>query len=155
VRHLDSWIKTGQLGVTFFIISLFNAQHVSDVNTSILRSLRHICWVVSWVVLFWFDVCWCYGVVWLWWCGVVSVCRLKHYHTTPAKPQRNTSNHSNTNHKKNSTYKSQASGDGCINIRNLFSIKQWNNKASAIKLVSLYSTITFNLFVFLKFLGFL
>jgi len=29
--------------VTCFIISLFNAQHVSDVNTSILRSLRLIC----------------------------------------------------------------------------------------------------------------
>jgi len=28
---------------TTFIISLFNAQHVSDVNTSILRSLRLIC----------------------------------------------------------------------------------------------------------------
>jgi len=28
--------------VTCFIISLFNAQHVSDVNTSILRSLRLI-----------------------------------------------------------------------------------------------------------------
>ena len=26
-----------------FIISLFNAQHVSDVNTSILRSLRLTC----------------------------------------------------------------------------------------------------------------
>jgi len=35
--------KTDQLGVTCFIISLFNAQHVSDVNTSILRSLRLIC----------------------------------------------------------------------------------------------------------------
>jgi len=45
-------------------------QHVSDVNTSILRSLRLICWVISWVVLFWFDVCWCYVVVWLWWCGI-------------------------------------------------------------------------------------
>ena len=29
--------------VTCFIISLLNAQHVSDVNTSILRSLRLIC----------------------------------------------------------------------------------------------------------------
>ena len=28
---------------TCFIISLLNAQHVSDVNTSILRSLRLIC----------------------------------------------------------------------------------------------------------------
>ena len=24
----------------------------------------------SWVVLFWFDVCWCYVVVWLWWSGI-------------------------------------------------------------------------------------
>ena len=36
-------IKRDQLDVTCFIISLFNAQHVSDVNTSILRSLRLIC----------------------------------------------------------------------------------------------------------------
>jgi len=20
--------------------------------------------------LLWFDVCWCYVVVWLWWCGI-------------------------------------------------------------------------------------
>ena len=70
VHHLDSWVKIDQLDVTCFIISLFKAQHVSDVNTSILRSLRLICWVISWVVLFWFDVCWCYVVVWLWWCGI-------------------------------------------------------------------------------------
>ena len=64
------WIKRDQLDVTCFIISLFNAQHVSDVTTSILRSLRLMCWVISWVVLIWFDVCWCYVVVWLWWCGI-------------------------------------------------------------------------------------
>jgi len=40
----NSWVKRDQLDVTCFIISLFNAQHVSDVNTSILRSLRLICW---------------------------------------------------------------------------------------------------------------
>ena len=68
--HLDSWVKRDQLDATCFIISLFNAQHVSDVNTSILRSLRLICRVISWVVLLWFDVCWCYVVVWLWWCGI-------------------------------------------------------------------------------------
>ena len=38
-----------------FFISLFNAQHASDVSTSILRSLRLICWVISWVVLLWFE----------------------------------------------------------------------------------------------------
>jgi len=26
--------------------------------------------VISWVVLLSFDVCWCYVVVWLWWCGI-------------------------------------------------------------------------------------
>jgi len=63
VHHFDSWIKRDQLDVTCFFISLFNAQHVSDVNTSILRSLRLIYWVISWAVLLWFDVCWCYVVV--------------------------------------------------------------------------------------------
>ena len=81
VHHLHSWIRGDQLDVTCFIISLFNAQHVSDVNTSILRSLRLICWVTSWVVLIWFDVCWCYVVVWLWWCGIrmqASACNTTH-----------------------------------------------------------------------------
>ena len=70
VHHLGSWIKRGQLDATWFIISLFNAQHVSDVNTSILRSLRLMCWVILWVLLLWFDVCWSYVAVWLWWCGI-------------------------------------------------------------------------------------
>ena len=70
VHHIDSWIKRDQLDFTCFIISLFNAQHVLDVNTSILRSLWLICWVISWVVLLWFNVCWCYVAVWLWWCGI-------------------------------------------------------------------------------------
>ena len=132
-----AWIKRDQLDVTCFIISLFNAQHVSDVNTSILRSLRLICWVISWVVLLWLDVCWSYIVVWLGWCGIrmqatwcnllffISLFNAQHvsdvntsetcwalstiglfhmnrpvvlqpasgYHTTPAKPQRNTNTH--------------------------------------------------------------
>ena len=41
-----------QLDVTCFIISLFNAQRVSNVSTSILRS-------------------WCYGVVQLGWSGIL------------------------------------------------------------------------------------
>jgi len=120
----DSWIKRDQLDVTCFIISLFNAQHVSDVNTSILRSLRLICSVISWVVLLWFDVCWCYVVV--------SVCRLTHCFslhtdTTPPQPNHNvTPTHiepEEYNPWNNSTNKSQAPEDGCINIRNMLSIK--------------------------------
>ena len=71
MHHLNSWIKRDQLDVTCFFISLFTAQHVSDVNTSILRSLRLVCRVISCVVLLWFDGCWCYGVVWLGWCGIL------------------------------------------------------------------------------------
>jgi len=80
-----SWIKRDYLDVTCFFISLFNAQHVSDVNTSILRSLRIICWVISWVVLLWYDVCWYYVVFWLGWCGI----RMQ----ASAKPQRKTNTH--------------------------------------------------------------
>ena len=40
MHHLDSWIKIDQLDVTCFIISLFTAQHVSNVSTFIFRSLR-------------------------------------------------------------------------------------------------------------------
>ena len=66
----DILIKRYKLDVTCLFISLFNAQHVSDVNTSILSCLRLICWVISWVVLLWYDVCWCYVVVWLGWCCI-------------------------------------------------------------------------------------
>ena len=84
------WVKRNQLDVTCFIIYLFNAQHVLDVNTSILRSLRLICWVISWVVLLWFDVCWCYVVVWLWWCGIRMKCLSLHTDTTPHHPSQTT-----------------------------------------------------------------
>ena len=132
VHHLDSWIKRDQLDATCFIISLFNVQHVSDVNTSILRSLRHICWVISWVVLLWFDVCWCYVVVWLGWCGIRMQASawwwvVWYPDTKPPQP-----NHTVTpkhivpeqyNIWNNSSNKSQAPEDGCINIRNMLSIK--------------------------------
>jgi len=122
VHHLDSWVKRNQLDVTSFIISLFNAQHVSDVNTSILRSLRLICWVISWVLLLWFDVCWCYVVVWLWWCGIRMQAEALHTDTTPPQPNHNvTQTHIKPEQYdpwNNSTNKSQAPEDGCINIRN-------------------------------------
>ena len=61
VKGINFLIKRDQLDVTRFIISLFTAQHVSDVNTSILRGLRLMCWVISWVVLLWFDAGWSNG----------------------------------------------------------------------------------------------
>jgi len=89
------------------------------------------------------------------WSASASACiRIPHHHsqtcilhtdTTPPQPNHNvTPTHiepEQYNPWNNSTNKSQAPQDGCINIRNMLSIKQWNNKASDIKLVSLYSTI--------------
>jgi hypothetical protein len=119
-----SWIKIDQLDVTCFIISLFTAQHVSNVSTSIFRSLRLICWFISCVLLLWFDVCWCYGVVRLGWCGIVM------------QAEARCASACITIHNK-----SQAPEDGCINVWNMLSNKQCNNKASDIKLVYLYWTI--------------
>jgi len=126
----NSWIKRHQLDVTCFIISLFNAQHVSDVKTSILTSLRLICWVISWVALLWSDVCWCYVVVWLCWCGIhmqaEALCLSLHTDTTPPQPNHNvTPTHIEPEQYSpwNNSTNSQAPEDGCINIRNMLSIK--------------------------------
>ena len=43
------------------------------------------------------TMCWCYVVVWLGWCGIRMRAKI--------------------------THKSQAPEDGCINIRNMFSMK--------------------------------
>ena len=72
----SSWIKIDQLDITYFIISLFTAHHVSDVSTSIFRILR--------LIVDLFHVLYCSGsmrvgvTVWFGWGGVVSLCRLKH-----------------------------------------------------------------------------
>ena len=77
VHHLDSWIKIDQLDVTRFIISLFTAQHVSNVSTSIFRNLR--------LIVDLFHVLYCAGsmcvgiTVWFGWGGMVSLCWLKRY----------------------------------------------------------------------------
>ena len=81
VRHLlhvpgTEGIKIGKLDVTCFIISLFTAQHVSNVSTPIFSSLR--------IIVELFHVLYCSGsmcvgvTVWFGWDGVVSLCRLKH-----------------------------------------------------------------------------
>jgi len=70
--------------------------------------------------------------LWFGWGGVVSVCRLDHYFnlhtdTTPPQPNHNvTPTHiepEQYNPLNNSANKSQAPEYGCINIRNMLSIK--------------------------------
>jgi len=57
-----------------FLFHFLCAQHVSDINISIIRSLRLFCCITTLVVCSWFDVCWCFGVDGLAWC---PCCRLK------------------------------------------------------------------------------
>ena len=61
----------------------------------------------------------------------------------PAEPHCNTNTHRTRaiQHMIQIHNKSQAPEDGCTNIRNMMSSKYWNNKASDIKLVYLYSNI--------------
>jgi len=69
-------INIDQLDVTRFIISPFTAQHVSNVSTSIFRSLRL---TVDLFHVLYFSGSMCVGVkVWFGWGGVVSLYRLKH-----------------------------------------------------------------------------
>jgi len=44
-------MKIDQLDVTCFIISLYTAQHVSNITTTDFRNMRHICGFISWVEL--------------------------------------------------------------------------------------------------------
>ena len=131
-QFTSSWIKRDQLDVTCLFFSLFNSQHVSDVNTSIFRSLRLLgallcrlyCAVMIEVyVLIYLSSGMCYTYimyrVWLWVsvflqaCGVLwflnSLCVVCWWMDVLTSETRWTVN--------------------------------WHNKASVIKLVYLYSNI--------------
>ena len=82
MHHLDRLIKTDQLDGTCFIISLFTAQHVSNVSIFIFRNLRLI------VDLFHVLYCSgsmcvrCYSVVRLGWCGILMQAEALPYRTS-------------------------------------------------------------------------
>jgi len=61
---------------SLFLFHFLCVQHVSDINISIIRSLQLFCWITTWVMCSWFDVCWCFGVVGLAW---YLFSRLKHH----------------------------------------------------------------------------
>jgi len=72
-----SWRIRDQLDVTIYSILFhyFYAQHVLDINTSLIRSLLLFYCITTLVVCSCFDVCWEFQCGWLGWypCG-----RLKH-----------------------------------------------------------------------------
>ena len=89
------------------------AQHVSDINISIIRSFRLCCWITTSVVLFSVR---CVLEIWCGW-------SLQHGHySNPATPNfQHTTNWEQDDRCGNSTTQSQAPDDGYINVRNMLS----------------------------------
>jgi len=104
------------------LFHFFYAQHVSDINTSIIRSLRLFYCNTTLVVCSCFDVlefrCGCVGVV------SVYEAEACYTDTTPTQPHRNSNTHRNKNTRPMWWYNRKVAGpdDGCINVRNMFSI---------------------------------
>ena len=112
---LGSWIKTtfswrmkNQLDVTCYFFHLLCAQHVSDINISIFRSLRLCWWITTSVVLFsgWSSA---------------STCKTNTTKYQPQQKLQHTTNWEQDDRCGNSTTQSQAPEDGYINVRNTLS----------------------------------
>ena len=101
------------------------AQHVSDINISIIRSLRLCCWITTSVVLFSVR---CVLEIWWGWFWVVLVLQTSACNTNIIQNQQHQS--SKTQHTTNweqdvqcgnSTTQSQVPDDGYINVRDMLS----------------------------------
>ena len=120
------------------------AQHVSDCNISIIRSLRLFCWITTLVVLFLVR---CVLKFRSGWVGVVSVLQaeVSNTDTTPNQPHRN----SNTHRTKNNTTNVVIQQNSCkVRMMDIlmseacWTHKKWNKIASDIKLVFYSSAVT-------------
>ena len=116
--------KLMSLVILFYFLC---TQHVSDINISIIRSLRLCCWITTSVVLFLVH---CVLAIWCGWIWVVSVLQaeaqlfgLQHGHySNPVTPNRqHTTNREQNDGCGNSTAQLQAPVDGYINVRNMLS----------------------------------
>jgi len=145
--------------MTLALLCQFTAQHVSDVNTSIFRSLRLL--VVLWCRLTWGVLVLCSGIG-CWWFGirvqavavgdVVSECRLNHHVVVqPALRYHTTNNHSRCikpTHLKSAQHSLHNNAESSRKLLRMDVLTSetcwavnWHNKASVIKLVYLYSNI--------------
>ena len=93
VHHCNSWKQKTNLKSLAILFHFLCAQHVSDINISIIGSLRLFCWITTLVVLFLVR---CVLEFRCGWVGVVSVlqayqewylcCRLKPATRIPLQP---------------------------------------------------------------------
>jgi len=106
------------------------AQHVSDINISIIRSLRLFCWITTLVVLFLVSVL------------QVEACNTD---TTPTQPHRNSNTHRTKNNTINVVIQQNSRKLLMMDIlmsETCWAHKKWYKIASDIKLVFYTSTIT-------------
>jgi hypothetical protein len=71
-KYIEEW-KTNLMSLSI-LFHFLCTQHVSDINISIIRSLRLCCWITTSVYCSQFFVCWRFGVAGFEWC---PCCRLK------------------------------------------------------------------------------
>jgi len=120
------------------------AQHVSDINISIIRSLPLFCWITTLVVLFLVRCVFEFRCGWV---GVVSVLQAEACYTatTPTQPHRNSNTHRTKNNTTNVVIQ-QNSGKllmmDVLMSETCWTHKKWNKVASDIKLVFYSSTTT-------------
>ena len=119
------------------LFHLICTQHVSDINISIIRSLRLFCSITTLVVLFLVRC----------WVGVVSVLQASacKTDTTPNQPHRNSNTHRTKNNTTNVVIQQNSRKLLMMDIlmsETCWAHKRWNKIASGIKLVFYYSTIT-------------
>jgi len=124
-------------------------QHVSDINISIIRSLRIFCWITTLVVLFLVR---CMLEFRCGWVGVVSVLQASacNTDTTPTQPHRNSNIHRTKNNTTNVVIRQNRSKHLMMDIlmsETCWAHKKWNKIASDIKLVFYSSTIYHHVFV--------
>ena len=121
------------------------AQHVSDINISIIRSLWLFCWITTLVVLF---LVWCVLDLQCGWFGVVSVLQAEaacKTDTTPTQPHQNSNTHRTKNNMTNVVIQQNSRKLLMMDIlmsKTCWAHKKWNKIASDIKLVFYSSTIT-------------
>jgi len=113
------------------------AQHVSDINISIIRSLQLICWITTLVVLFLVR---CVLEFRCGWVGLVSVFLAEaacNTDTTPTQPHRNSNTYRTKNNTTNVVIQQNSRELLMMDIlisETCWTHKKWNKIASDIKL---------------------
>ena len=157
IRNISGWRMKDQLDVTcYFFFHFLCAQHVSDINISIIRSLRLCWWITTSVVLFSVR-CVLELLVRL----VLSGVRFASWSTTVLQPAKRTPPKTSRTKSSNTQRTENKTTDVVIHQHNrkllmmdilmsetCWAHKKWNKIASDIKLVFHSSTVKKRVYLF-------